>query len=160
LDGVLSTRAGWLGDGEVVEVRFDPDRTSFAALARAARAGGEIPLVYALNPEQERVGRELFGDGLRPRGELPIRWVDDQEYYLRRGRLGRLPLLEVQATRMNAEAQEADRLRHLSPRQRDLLERMDAFPEVEWPDRAGEDFPRAWRQIEARLARLEQEGDR
>ena len=41
-------------------MRFDPARLSFAELARAAREGGEIPVVYALDPAQEAASRPLF----------------------------------------------------------------------------------------------------
>ncbi|MBL7007455.1 MAG: hypothetical protein ISR76_00525 [Planctomycetes bacterium] len=140
-------------------MRFDPARLSFAELARAAREGGEIPVVYALDPAQEAASRPLFGAGVRARGEAPIAWVEDQEYYLRSSGFGRLPLLELQATRMNAEPDDLSRTRHLSPRQRQLLARMEAWAAEAWPDRGGADFASSWRQIEARLAELESRAD-
>ncbi len=119
IPGILSSRTGHLGGSEVVEVVFDPEVTSYAALVTAARRRGCVERIFAHSAAQAEVARTEFGGAVqierRPLREAPSR---DQKYYLRRSPLRRLELTPRQQLRVNAAlAAGEDPSVHLSPRQ-------------------------------------------
>ncbi|MEZ4319713.1 MAG: thioredoxin family (seleno)protein [Myxococcota bacterium] len=96
VDGVVGTRTGWQGGREVVEVRFDPDRTTRRDLDRHASSGGARPM------EQ---------------GSLSPTPGDDR-YRLRHTEWASVPMTPTQATRANALLSEGkDPSALFSPRQ-------------------------------------------
>lgn len=128
LEGVLATRPGWLGGGEVVEVLFDPGALPYPALVRAAREADCARVVWADGASQLRAARELVGQDAR---ELPASPSDakpsDRLWNLRRSPLRHLPLTPLQAIRVNAAlGTGGDPARWLSPSQRALAARLRA----------------------------------
>ncbi len=98
-DGVLSTRTGWQGGREVVEVRYDPERTSEKTLTRHAAQGGARP---------------MSGGTLSPT-------PSDDRYRLRHTDWRSVPMTPAQASRANAMLADGDDPSALfSPRQRAL----------------------------------------
>jgi hypothetical protein len=119
IPGILSSRTGHLGGSEVVEVVFDLEVTSYAALVAAARRRGCAERVFAHSAAQVDVARTEFAGAVqlerRPLREASSR---DQKYYLRRSPLRRLELTPQQQLRVNAAlAAGEDPSVHLTPRQ-------------------------------------------
>jgi hypothetical protein len=122
LDGVLSTRVGYQGGGEAVEVSYDPTALGARALVEAAAGLGCAPRVFAPN---ERLLAEAQGAvGNRAiRAPAPLEPSPrDALYHLARSRYAAVPMSTTQACRVNA-ALAAGRSPEplLSPRQRTQL---------------------------------------
>jgi hypothetical protein len=112
VDGVSLSRTGWLNGREVVELRYDRTRVSAGALRKVARTAGF---------------RAVAG------GKIAATPRDDK-YQLRHTSFRYLPLTAAQASRINAALSDrTDPKRFLSPRQRRLLEQIEATPNAGWP---------------------------
>ncbi|MBL4844371.1 MAG: hypothetical protein JKY65_02490, partial [Planctomycetes bacterium] len=112
LEGVLSTRTGWRGGSEVVEVEFDPERVSEQALSEAAKR------MRCAQPFDANAGFRAT--------------PKDDKYQVRRSLIRFLPLSATQATRINARlGRDFEDL--LSPRQRRLWAQIQANPKGAWP---------------------------
>lgn len=107
MDGVVSTRAGWLDGSEAVEVRFDPAIVGEEDLARHA---------------------ESAGCRTAPAGASARDAKDsDRKVYLARSELRHLPLTPAQAAKVNAALRFGDRpAPWLSPRQLRLADALRA----------------------------------
>lgn len=94
LDGVVSTRTGFQGGAEVVQVDYDPARTDLGSLQSASGY------------------RVVKGGSFRPS-------PDDDRYYLARSRYAGVAMTDGQAARVNAALKDGhDPSALLSPRQR------------------------------------------
>ncbi|MGE0144487.1 MAG: hypothetical protein AB7I19_13090 [Planctomycetota bacterium] len=71
--------------------------------------------------------------------------VDDLKYHVSQSELRHLPMTELQAMRVNASIETGDWMRFLSPRQRELLERIRKHPDADWPKAIGVPIEVAWR---------------
>jgi hypothetical protein len=112
--GVRTTRPGFAGGHEVVEVVYDPGQVSLAALDAAGRDGA----------------------GARRSSERSVRPAPDSDdkRQLRAHPLRHLPMTEAQRTKVNAElGARGDPGRWLSPRQRRLAAALVAEPGRRWP---------------------------
>ncbi|MEZ6018341.1 MAG: hypothetical protein R3F49_24800 [Planctomycetota bacterium] len=142
LDGVVFTRAAWLGKREVVEVRFRPSVLPFEALLAAAIARSCDQRVFATTEVQLATARAKVGEraerfDVALHGPLRVAAATEQLYYLGRSSLRFVPLTPMQARRVNA-ALSAQALApqvagtdaapdaFLSPRQRELARRIAA----------------------------------
>lgn len=133
LPGVLSTRTGWRGNSEVVEVEFDPKQISKAQLAAKAK---------------ELSCAKPFSAAAAFRAT-----PSDDKYQIRRSLLRFLPLTPTQATRINAQGgRDASAL--LSPRQRALWEVIKANPKAAWPPALGKPLGPALRGAQRLAAKL------
>lgn len=112
LEGVLSTRTGWRGRSEVVEVDYDPSLIAEAKLRAVA----------------ERMDCAQPFDAQASFRATP----KDDKYQIRRSLLRFLPLSPTQASRINATGGR-DLGSLLSPRQAALWARIQANPEAAWP---------------------------
>ncbi len=121
--GVVSTRAGWVGGREVVEVEYDPARLDDRALLAAIRRKGCADRIHPHDARQAELAREIF-DQVAPVLARPARSAraSDQKFHLRRSPLRNVALTERQQTRVNAAiAQRRSLAPWLSPRQRAAL---------------------------------------
>lgn len=109
IDGVLRTRAGWIGEREVVEVEFNNQTVSYAELLAKAAEIECLDRIYAHDRDQERLAKREHRDRLEvlSRAARPVE-ATEQWYHLRRHPLGHLPLTRVQCTKLNARATYAD----------------------------------------------------
>lgn len=177
LDGVLRTRAGWIGEREVVEVQFNSQSISYADLVAKAAELECLDRIFVHDRDQERVAKREHRDKIEnlSRGARSVE-ATEQWYHLRRHPLGHLPLSPVQCTKLNAAATYAegdteqpvfgDALEsHLTATQRAELERLIAVL-AEHPDAFDGWYPPTatnslWEyraRFEARLAELESAG--
>ena len=128
IDGVNSTRSGWVDSLEVVTVKYDPDRVEYAKLVEAAQSLECASKVFAHTPSQldaakQRVGKDavMLNDDLLVKGAK----ASDQKYYLIQTPLRHLPLTETQATKINAALKSGQPVESwLSPRQLMLYRRI------------------------------------
>lgn len=133
INGVNSTRSGWIDSLEVVTVKYDPGLVDYAKLVGTAQSFQCASKVFAHSPSQLELARKQVGkDAVEMKDESLVRDAksSDQKYYLIQTPLRHLPLSETQATKINA----ALKSRHpvepwLSPRQRKLLQRILAVTE-------------------------------
>ena len=113
LDGVRSTRAGFLDGHEVVEVTYDPSVIAFERLYSAAKAAGQADRVFARTAAQAKA---VAG---AQRTDAPIRVSQkDDKYQMRRHPLAGVPMSDAQRTKVNAAiGRGKDPRPFLSPRQ-------------------------------------------
>lgn len=140
LEGVLSTRAAWIGEREVVEVRYLSERLPFTRLLARAIELSCDQRVFATTDAQLTAAAALVGERaqrfeLGAPGELRVAQASDQLYYLGRSPLRYLPLTPMQARQVNAAlgaevlgaqraGTDAAPTASLSPRQCALAERV------------------------------------
>jgi hypothetical protein len=60
LPGVLCTSTGRAGGRDAVQVEFDPDRVSYAALLEIAAQAPDVKAVFVHSPEQARLAGGRF----------------------------------------------------------------------------------------------------
>ncbi len=143
VEGVVSTRVGWLAGGEVVEVEFDPEVVSYEALLAEATRRGCAERVFPRTDQQELAAREVAGDAVLRTAEA-IRPDDDTKYYLKRTPLRHLPLTPLQAARANGHVQGGLPPGLLSPSQEELLRKIEAAPDAGWPESLDLELLEAW----------------
>jgi len=109
IDGVLRTRAGWIGEREVVEVQFNSQLVSYADLLAKAAELECMDRVFTHDREQERVAKRTHRDRMESltRAARAVE-TTEQWYHLRRHPLAHLPLSPVQCTKLNAAATYAE----------------------------------------------------
>ncbi len=147
LPGVFSTRSVWVADKEVVHLQYDPEILGYQELLSHAAQRECTAAVYTYDERQQKLARAA-------KLENVISWQDDletrkvqraeQKYYLRNSTLAHLPLTEFQAVKINAvlggELKE-EATSFLSPRQRKLLERIQAVLQQTPQSLSGFSFP-------------------
>ncbi|MCR9098025.1 MAG: thioredoxin family protein [bacterium] len=124
IDGLLSSRAGHLGGREVVEVRFDPTRVSYAQLLRKAFRNGCADGVFAHDDAQLAIAKAIYpGTARRAPGIARDASDRDQLFHLKRfPALAALEATPAERLRLNHAAwKKQDPTPLLSPRQREAL---------------------------------------
>jgi len=130
LNGVNSTRAVWVGEKEVVHLTYDPNVIDYKTLLAYAGQLECTAAVYTYDDQQYELASKAKIDEVVPWDDsLETRQVKkaEQKYYLRNTVLAYLPLTELQAVKMNAALTQEDKgdvTSYLSPRQRQLLKRI------------------------------------
>ena len=125
VEGLLSSRTAHLDGHEVVELRYDPTRISYAELLRQARRKGCADTVFVRDESRLAIAQTVFGPGARrTRGVARDASSRDQLFHLKRDRrLSSLEATPAQRLRLNHAAwKETDPRPHLSPRQRAEIE--------------------------------------
>lgn len=126
LDGVIATRAGFVGAEEVVEVVYDPAPARYEALVEAAQRLERPGSVYCADDEQLAVARRIAGDRA-VRRDVEVRTAPDadRKRALRASPLWWVPMTPLQQSRVNgALARGEDPTPWLSPRQAALGRRL------------------------------------
>lgn len=146
IDGVMSTRSGWAGGLEVVQLSYDPDLVEYSKLVKAAQSFKCASKVFAHSDSQLQTATSLVGARAEkfPSGSRAAK-LSDQKYQLRTI-LGvrSLPLTSFQSTKINSLIRSPQRAKFaafLSPRQRALfseiskeLESGSSLDEFVFPD--------------------------
>lgn len=143
---MLGTRAGWLGDAEVTEVWFDPERLSFADLLAHGQRSECAQAVWTTTAAQAQTARQALGERAQDLTTEP-RPDREPKYYLLQTPLRALPMTSTQAARCNAElapGRDGKPERWLSPRQRELLAKIRSAPDQARPLAIDVPLPRAW----------------
>ena len=124
IDGLMSSRTGYLQGHEVVEVTYDPKQIEYAALVRAAHERGCADLVFAHDAKQRSAAERIFGGEAVRDAEGYARTAkrSDQKRQLRGTPLADLALTPRQALQANsAMAGQRPAEGVLSPRQRETV---------------------------------------
>ena len=132
----------------MVEVVFDPQRLDYAKLLAHAIRRECDQRVFTRSDAQHELARAALGDRA-VRSEESIRLVEDQKYYLGLTPLRHVPMTATQATRINADVDNARA--YLSPRQLLILDAAEASPEG-WPLCVDQDLMRVWESAWSRVA--------
>lgn len=153
MDGVLATRAGWIGKIEVTEVTFDPRRVSFRQLLEQGTTHNCGSHVFPLNDRQREIASEF--EGVRDAGRPgPIR-LEGLKYHLGRTPGKHVPLAPWQAVRWNAALGKRKPWKAeewLSPTQLRFWRSVQRTPKADWPVAIGKALPAAWTEA-VRVAR-------
>ncbi len=128
LEGVVSTRPGFVAGQEVVEVAYDPTRVAYGTLVKEAGSMQCASTVWAHAGEQLAAAKELVGERARElTGPVRDAGADDRTRSLAGRPAAYLPLLPVQAARVNAALAGGAAIGPwLSPRQLALLAAVEA----------------------------------
>ncbi|MFT4711157.1 MAG: hypothetical protein ACI8Q9_002297 [Planctomycetota bacterium] len=116
MEGVIETRSGFLGGGEIVEVSFDPRRLPYAELLQYAADNDCASKVFTRSDEHQKIASAAIGKRSQ-RSDEAIRNDKDPKFYLGKTALAFLPMTELQANRVNATINGGDWSQWLSPRQ-------------------------------------------
>jgi len=162
IDGVVTTKSGWLARREVVEVAFDPRTIEYGDLVRKAGKANCVSPVFTRDDAQHAIAKRLVGkDAVR--NDDPVRADKDTKFYLKKNLLRFVPLTGPQASRINGHLgvtggdkglEAATAL--LSPRQRKLYACVREHPRAGWKSAVGRAFHEAWRDAEAIRRGLEE----
>ncbi len=152
LKGVLSTRPGFIGGKEVVEVEFDPSLLSYGKLVEEARAQKCATTVFSETAQQLAIAKSIVGSDAVRRGG-PIRPDKEPKYYLSKTSLRFLPLTILQKTRINSLLGKGkDPLQVLSPRQIRMFESIKRHPDAGWKNLiSDETIEQSWIDVAARV---------
>ncbi|MFO0594981.1 MAG: thioredoxin family protein [Myxococcaceae bacterium] len=103
LDAVKSSRVGFLGGDEVVELQFDPHVMSRAKLLETANARSCALKVYVRTDDEERVSKAVRGIPVVRTSEALRYSEKDTKYFLKHARgASAAGLSETEAARQNA----------------------------------------------------------
>lgn len=145
IEGVISTRAGFMGGSEVVEVEYRPDRISLEQLLRRGMESGNADRLFVGDIHQKSpVGT------IETRRQGPFREDPELKYYLYKSNYRFLPMTRLQAARVNAALGEGRPPEsYLSPGQCILMDRIRSGPSRFKKNLIGKDFANAWSEFEA-----------
>jgi len=148
IDGVVATKAGWIGKIEVVEVVFDPETITYKALVKRAVKEECAARVFSRSDAQQELAKGIV-DERAIRSDAEIR-ADDDKFYTSRTVLKHVPMTPLQATHVNAwVGDHEDPTSMLAPGQLRLLEAIQRSPESGWPVAIGVAFLDAWKAARA-----------
>ena len=101
-EGVVASHTGHLAGREVVELEFDPRKTSADVIAARARKSGAATGAVARTEEEARITKEVFGDRVI-RSSAPLRPSPaDDKKQLSRIEWTSVGMTPAQATKVNA----------------------------------------------------------
>jgi hypothetical protein len=166
IEGVYSTRSGWKGDLEVVTLQYDPSLVEYKRLVEIAQSFDCASKVFTHSDEQLAIAQKIVGeDAVALKSDESVRnaKASDQKYFLLQSPLRHLPLIEVQATKINAALQSKQACDvWLSPRQKKWLKRIIAATEQDKNALDGFQYPprlsglaKYTAELTAKLAELE-----
>lgn len=135
VEGVLSTRTGFVDGREVVEVKYDPTSASEVGLVNLAKSMECASTVFCADEQQRVRVAKIVGSAARV---LPGRLtpsLKDDKYQIKATEYAHVPMTPAQASRVNsAVGRGLDPSQWLSPRQIELAKTIRANPGALWPD--------------------------
>lgn len=142
LEGVVETQAGFMGGREVVQVKFDPELTSFHDVLESAKAVQCASEVFTQNRKQQIEAAKIIGKTAQ---EGPFRADHQPKYYLARTAYRFVPMTQLQAARVNSligQGKQPDTW--LSPTQLELLAYIQQHPKHNWKSAVNVELEKAW----------------
>lgn len=145
IKGVISTKPGFMGGYEVVELEFNPEIVSFEDLVKKGKLNNVASHIFTVNSGQSAVAKDIVGEGsVSPRSSFR---ADSKPKYYLSGTLYRyVPMTNLQIARVNASLgslRSPDSF--LSPRQLELYKYIENHQELNWPNSLrSSDFNTAW----------------
>jgi hypothetical protein len=145
IDGVISTKPGFMKGYEVVEVEYDPNVILYNELLEYAKSENVAGHVFAKDGLQRNIAEKVVSESsVSNIGDF--RPDSDPKHYLSQTIYKYLPMTSVQASRVNAAIGSGSSPNNfLSPRQLELLKYIKNNPEIHWQSPLNTpDFPAAW----------------
>jgi len=145
IKGVISTKPGFMGGHEVVELEFNPEIVSFEDLVKKGKLNNVASHIFTVNSGQSAVAKDIVGEGsVSPRSGFR---ADSKPKYYLSGTLYRyVPMTNLQIARVNASLgslRSPDSF--LSPRQLELYKYIENHQELNWPNSLrSSDINTAW----------------
>lgn len=122
LEGVTNTVPGFMGGREVVEVTYNPEKTSYSDLVAAAKKANSFDGIFAMNNDQQKIAEQVVS-------QAPIKSQNDfrvdrePKYYMSRTTYRFIPMLPKQRILVNkAIYNRSNPQTYLSPSQIALLQ--------------------------------------
>ena len=145
IKGVISTKPGFMGGYEVVELEFNPKIISFEDLVKKGKSNNVASHIFTVNSGQSAVAKDIVGEGsVSPRSSF--RADSRPKYYLSGTLYSYVPMTNLQIARVNASIgslRSPDSF--LSPRQLELYKYIENHQELNWPNSLrSSDFNAAW----------------
>jgi len=145
IDGVISTKPGFMKGHEVVEVEYDPNVISYNKLLEYGKSEQVANHVFVKDGVQKNIAEKVVG--ITSVSDISnFRPDSDPKHYLSQTIYKYVPMTSLQASRVNAEigsGRSPDDF--LSARQLELLDFIKKHPEINWQSSVNAlDFPQAW----------------
>ena len=134
INGVISTKPGFMGGYEVVELKYNPEIISYEDLLKKARSNNVASHVFTVNSSQSEVAAEIAGNN-SVSSVSSFRADSKPKYYLSGTLYRYVPMTSTQIARVNAalgSLQSPDS--YLSPRQLELYRYIKSHKEANWPN--------------------------
>ena len=151
LPGVVDSEPGFMGNSEVVSVKYNPEIISYENLVTTAKAQKAFDQVFTHTEKQEKVATSLVGSSAVKKSSQ-FRADNQPKYYLLHSPYRLLPMLPNQASRVNtAVGFGDDPTIFLSPKQLEILSAIKANPAKGWEQVYEKPFLVAWEQVQERI---------
>lgn len=132
IDGVVSSEPGFMGGSEVVTVEFNPEVISYEQLTKQAAKQGCSDRVFAHTPTQASIAKKQVTTG-KVKEASKFRPDREPQYYLSKSTYRFLPLLPIQASRINARIAQGRAVGDLlSPTQQRFHQYIKQHPNKKW----------------------------
>jgi len=145
INGVISTKPGFMKGHEVVEVEYDPNVISYNKLLEYGKSEQVANHVFVKDGVQKNIAEKVVGK-TSVSDMSNFRPDNDPKHYLSQTIYKYVPMTSLQASRVNAaigSRRSPDDF--LSPRQIELLNFIKNHPEMKWQSSVNAlDFPQAW----------------
>ncbi len=151
LDGVVSTRAGFMHGREVVAVEFNPEVVSLESLIEKGKAARCADQVFVNDAAQKSKAAKAI-DQSHIKNSSTFRPDSEPKYYLSKTHYRYVPMTELQAARANAllgQGKSPESV--LSVRQVRLADYIRRHRNEQWTSAIGQNFLRAWSRVEEEL---------
>ncbi|MCK5392594.1 MAG: peptide-methionine (S)-S-oxide reductase [Deltaproteobacteria bacterium] len=145
VNGVISTRPGFMGGREVVELEYNPDIISYGDLVKKARSQNVARHIFTENSEQSSIAKEIVGDS-SVSTKSTFRADSRPKYYISGTSYKYVPMISTQIARVNAAigALQSPNI-FLSPRQLELYQYIENHQDLNWPNLvSSSDFNASW----------------
>ncbi len=145
VNGVISTKPGFMGGHEVVELEFNPDIISYGDLVNKAKSQNVARHIFTENTEQSSIAKEIVGESsVSPK--TTFRADSRPKYYLSGTSYKYVPMTNTQLARVNAAIGGLQSPNvFLSPRQLDIYNYIEAHKDLSWPNLvSSSDFNASW----------------
>ncbi len=145
IDGVVSTKPGFMGGREVVLVEFDRNVITYKELVDMAKKKNVSKSVFVKNKAEREAAEQLLGSGSVLEAGT-FRSDSEPKYYMSKTVYKYVPMTDLQSSLVNSAI--GNRIspdRYLSPRQLELLSYVKNNPGLKWKSTIGsEEFTTVW----------------
>lgn len=138
IDGVVSTKPGFMGGREVVSVEYNKDIISYGELVSVAKSKNVSKNVFVKNGSERKVATDILGSGA-VHNSGTFRSDSEPKYYMSRTLYRYVPMMQLQASLVNsALGSRTSPDKYLSPRQLEILSAIRKSPDLKWKNNIGE----------------------
>jgi len=145
IDGVVSTKPGFMGGREVVMVEFDTNVISYKDLVGTAKQKNVSKTVFVKNSAEREIAEHLLG-GSSVHEAGTFRSDSEPKYYMSKTIYRYVPMTPLQASLVNSSiGKRISPDSYLSPRQLGILSFVRKYPNRNWKNTIGNnEITSAW----------------